>query len=240
MPASDKAATTLTLAGNAAAASRAEPLNTQQRGIQSVERDPVGDQIGRAGKAIGRFARHHLHRTYRAFGGGRDRVETDQRAGRHDDLAASRASEFDEIGARQQGAGAQHHDLLAGAQHWPADLIEDRSRRAFDHKVRMIGHRLKRDQRTANAFAVEPGLRLGMIPCRDARQRKTRQTLRQLARHGLADLAQPGNGYASRWQIVAPVIVASSNTNPSSPRASPQTTPILRMLPRSAAAPNAS
>ncbi len=53
---------------------------------------------------------------------------------------------------------------------------------------------VERDQRTGDAFAVEPGSRLGLIPCNDCREGETRHTLRKLARQGFADLAQPGNG----------------------------------------------
>ena len=141
-----------------------------------------------------------------AFGGGRYRIEADQRAGRHDDLATFRAGEIDQIGARQQRAGAQHHHLLAGVEHRPADLVEDRGRRAFDREIGVIGQFIERDQRNGNAFAIEPGLRLGAIPRRDARQHETRYPLRQLARHGFADLAQPGNGNAFGRQFAAPVM----------------------------------
>lgn len=73
----------------------------------------------------------------------------------------------------------------------------------------MFRQLIERDQRTGDAFAIEPSLRLGAVPGRDSRQDKTRQPLRQLARHGFADLAQPGNGNALGRQIAAPVIVVA-------------------------------
>ena len=105
-----------------------------------------------------------------------------------------RPGKVDKLRTRQQRAGAEHHDLFAGAQHRPADLIEDRCRRAFDHEVGVIGQFIERNQRAGDAFATEPGLRLHPIPCRDRRESEPRQTLRQLARYGFADLPQPGNG----------------------------------------------
>ena len=114
-----------------------------------------------------------------------------------------RPRQIDQIGTRQQRTGAEHHDLLAGAQHRPADLVEDISRRAFDNEVGVVGQFIERDQRTGDAFAIEPGLCLLAIPRRDRRKREAWQPLRQLARHGLADLPQPGNGDAFRWQAVA-------------------------------------
>ena len=158
MPASDNAATTLTLAGNAAAASRADPLNTHSADFNPSSEIPLLDQVGRAGETRRRLAGDHLHRVDGAFGGGRNRVEADQGAGRHDDLAASGAREIDELGTGQQRTGAEHHHLLAGAQHRPAYLIEDRRRRTFDNEVGMVGQIAERYQRTGDAFAVKPGL----------------------------------------------------------------------------------
>ena len=95
--------------------------------------------MGRAEQSVDRLPRYQPHRMDGAFRRRGHRVEPDQGAGRHDDLAAMRAGEFDKFGTRQQRTGAQHHDLFAGAQHRPADLIEDRCRCAFDDEVGVIG-----------------------------------------------------------------------------------------------------
>ncbi len=105
-----------------------------------------------------------------------------------------RPGEIDQIGTGQQRTGAEHHHLLAGAQHRPADLIEDISRCTFDNEVGVPGQLIERDQRTGDTFSIEPCLRFRPIPCRDRRESKSRQPLRQLARHGFADLPEPGNG----------------------------------------------
>ena len=81
-------------------------------------------------------------------------IEPEQRAGRHDDLAAMRAGELDQLGARQQRADAQHHDPFAGLEHRPADVLEHGCRRAFDREVGMARKILELDQRTR-----DPGLR---------------------------------------------------------------------------------
>ena len=71
-----------------------------------------------------------------------------KRAGRHDDLAAMRFRQGNEIGVRQQRAGAEHHDGLAGFQHGPADPLEDRRGRAFDREVGEVRKCLQLHQRT--------------------------------------------------------------------------------------------
>ena len=59
-----------------------------------------------------------------ALGCGSHGVEAEQRAGRHDDLAAMRPGEVDQMRPRQQRAGAQHHHALAGRQHRGADRLQ--------------------------------------------------------------------------------------------------------------------
>src|SRR5439155_13541794 len=110
-------------------------LENTEGGFQALHGNPVLDEIGRAGETSRRLARDHLHRMDSAFGGSRHRIETDQGAGWHDDLTAMRSREIDQIGTGQQRTGAEDHDLLAGAQHRPAYLIEDISRRTFDNEV---------------------------------------------------------------------------------------------------------
>jgi len=75
MPASDSAATTLTLAGKPAAASRAVPEKHQLRGVEAGDRDAVRDEIGRAFEAAGRLAGDHAHRMDAALRRGGNRVE---------------------------------------------------------------------------------------------------------------------------------------------------------------------
>jgi hypothetical protein len=65
----------------------------------------------------------------------------------------------------------------------------------------MSRHFIERNQRAGDALAIEPGLRLYLIPGRNRREREPRQPLHQLSRHSLADLSQPGNGDTFGRQI---------------------------------------
>ena len=135
-------------------------LEDAQGRLYPLHGNPVLDEIRRAGETSGRLARDHLNRMDGTFGSSRDRIEADQGAGRHDDLAAMCPGEIDQIGTGQQRTGAEHHDLLAGGQHRPADLIEDISRRTLDNEVGVSGQFVQRNQRTGDSFPIEPGLRL--------------------------------------------------------------------------------
>ena len=88
----------------------------------------------------------------RAFRRRRDRIEADQRAGRHDDAAAVRLGEVDQVRPRQQRAAAQHHHLLAGFEHRPADAFEQRGRRAFDREVGVRRQVFERHDRARDAL----------------------------------------------------------------------------------------
>ena len=138
IPASDRAAATLTLAGKPGrrlARSAAEhPLGR----VEALDRNAVRHQIGRAGQPARRLAGGHAHRRDLALGGGRDRIEPEQRAGRHDDLAAVLPCEIDQMRAAPASAPA-----LSTITALPASSIgrQMRSmiggRRAFDGEVGM-------------------------------------------------------------------------------------------------------
>ena len=96
----------------------------------------------------------------------------------------------------QQRAGAEHHHLLAGRQHRPADVLDDRRRRAFDRKVGMVGQFVEFHQRTGDALRLEPGLRLGAVARRRAGERQSRHAVMEPARQHASDRAEAGNGNA--------------------------------------------
>ena len=56
--------------------------------------------------------------------------------------------ELEQFGTRQQRAAGEHHHLLAGGEHRPADLLEDRGRRALDREVGMR-REIRRARRSA-------------------------------------------------------------------------------------------
>src|SRR5258705_4621810 len=74
--------------------------------------DVVFGEIRRAGQTAHRLAGDHAHGADFAFGGGRYRIEADERAGWNDDLAAMLAREADKVLIGEQGAATQHDDGL--------------------------------------------------------------------------------------------------------------------------------
>ena len=187
MPASESAATTLTLAGKPAAASRAVPANTRLAVVQPFDRDVVPHQIGRAGEPVRRLARDHAHRMDGSFGRRRDGVEPEQRAGRHDDLPAMLLGELDQIRPRQQRAGAQHHHPLAGLQHRPADVLDDRGGRAFDREIGVLRQwrRARPADRRSSARRARPA------PWRDRAPPRRRASAPACRRRAGAPSARP-------------------------------------------------
>ena len=133
-----------------------------------------------------------------AFRSRGDRVEAEQRAGRHDDLAAVRFRQLDQVRPRQQRPGAEHHDGLAGLEHGPADAFEHCGRGAFDRQIGMGRKSLQFDQRTGDPLGVEPGLRLGAVARGRAGQGEPRHAVGELAGEHAPDGAEPGNGDAGR------------------------------------------
>ncbi len=156
-------------------------------------------QIGSPGKAVRGLAGRHADRTDAAFGGCSDRIKTQQGAGRHDDLPAAILRQGNEIGPRQQRAGAEHHHGLAGFEHRPTDLIEELCGRAFDRNVRIGRERRQLDQRTGDAFGVEPGLRLGTVAGGGSGQHQARHAVGKPARQHTTDLAKTGDGDTGHW-----------------------------------------
>ena len=100
MPASDTLTATFRLAGKPTAASRGEPRNTRRGSVMPSQVDVVVRQIG-AGQAAHGLASDHRDRMDLALGGGGDRVQSQDGAGRHDDLGAVLARQFDrQVGVR--------------------------------------------------------------------------------------------------------------------------------------------
>ena len=124
-----------------------------------------------------------------------NRVEAEQRAGRHDDLAAMLPGERDQMWARQQGAGAEHHHPLAGGQHRGADVFEDGGRRTFDREIGMVGEFLELHQRALDPGRVEPGLRFRAVARRRAGERESRYSGGKALRERAPDRAEPGNSH---------------------------------------------
>ena len=177
----------------------------QLRGVQPCDRDAVLDEIGRAGEAGGRLAGDHPHRMDGAFRGGADRIEAEQCAGRHDDLAAMFPGERDEVRARQQGAGAEHHHLLARGEHRRADLFERRGRRAFDDEIGAVGKLIEPDQRALDPGRVEPGSCFGAVARRRAGEREAGHAGGDALRERAPDRAETGNRYPGFVHPRAPI-----------------------------------
>ena len=137
MPASDSATATLRLAGNPFAASRAVPSNIFSGSVIVRCRSCFRPE-GRAREALNRFARHHPDRMDFTDCRGRHRVEADQRAGRHHDLAAILFGEIDQVLVLEQRACAEHDRRFALLQTAPRST-EELGRRAFDDDVGDIG-----------------------------------------------------------------------------------------------------
>src|SRR5262245_22385021 len=125
-----------------------------------------------------------------ALGRRRNRVETEQRASRHNDLAAVLAREINQVGPRQQGARAEHHYLLAGHQHRRANALQSLAWRAFDREIGVAGKFGKFYKRTGNLRRVEPRFRLADIARRRAGQRKPRQAVCKPPRNGTPNSAE--------------------------------------------------
>jgi hypothetical protein len=101
-------------------------------------------------------------------------------------------SQFDQVVMAQQGARAQHHQLLAGAQHRLGDVAEDGGGRAFDDHVAMLVQRADGGEGGGAVGPVEGRRRLG-VAHGDGGQGKAGQPGVQGLRHGLADGAEAGD-----------------------------------------------
>ena len=195
MPASETLTATFRLAGNPTVASRGEPRNTRRGSGDAGEVDVVFGEIGRAQQAAHRLARDHRDGVDDAFRRGGDGVQAEDGAGRHHDLALVGARELDQVVVAQQRAGAQHHQLLAGAQHRFGDVAEHGGGRAFDDHVAKLVQGVEGGE---GGGAVGPGEgRRGLgVAHRDGGQRQAGQPGVQGLRHGLADGAEAGDADA--------------------------------------------
>src|SRR5579864_823310 len=106
----------------------------------------------------------------RALDRGGNRIEAEQRAGRHDDRAAMRAGEVDQVRPRQKRASAEHHDAPASLKHWGADFLKGIRADAFDRKIGVAGKIVELDKRTDDLSLTEPRLGLGAVACRGTRE----------------------------------------------------------------------
>ena len=80
---------------------------------------------------------------------------------------------------------------LPAVEHRPADVLELGGRRAFDRDIGMRRELVQRHQRAVDAFAVEPGLRLAVVACGGAGQRKSRHAVMQPPCERAPDGAEP-------------------------------------------------
>ncbi len=65
----------------------------------------------------------------------------------------------------------------------------------------MIRQLIERDQRTRDAFAIEPGLRFGLVPGRDAGEGQAGNPVGEFACHFAAYCAKPGYANANGGQF---------------------------------------
>ena len=151
-------------------------------------------EIGRAREPFGRLAGGHAHGPDAALRGRRHGIEPEQGAGRHDDLTAVFLRQGNEIGARQQRAGAQHHDGLAGFEHRSADPFEQGCGGALDCQVGQARECLQFDQRASDTLGIEPGLRLGPVAARHTGEHEPRYAVGEPAGNDTPDGAQAGYG----------------------------------------------
>ena len=117
-----------------------------------------------------------------------------KRAGRHDDLPALLARQRDQLGPRQERAGAQHHHALAGLEHRPADRFEHRGGRRLDGKIRVLRQLGEGDDRAVDPLLPHPRLGLAAVAHRDAGEGKARQSLREPPGKRPPDGAKAGDG----------------------------------------------
>ena len=128
-----------------------------ERLLDILDVDVVFDEIGRSGQSADGLAGDHLYGMNGTDGRRRHGVETDQRAGRHHDLAAMFPRQLDQVLVLQQRADAEHDSGVAARYHRRNDRTHELARRAFDHDVGGIGQRLDRQGCRHLAKLVEPG-----------------------------------------------------------------------------------
>ena len=196
MPAIASAATTFTLAGKPAAASRAVPEKTSFGSFRPSTEIAFFTRCGAPASP---------------FGGLRVVIVTEWIVPSAAAATASSPSsppvgtmmrppcclgELEQFRARQQRAAGEHHHLLAGGEHRPADLLEDRGRRALDREVGMRGKFVERDDRHLDPLLVEPAARLLLVARRHAGERQPGHAVGELARERRPDRAEPRDGDA--------------------------------------------
>ncbi len=193
MPASERAAATLTLAGKPG---RPFPRTAGKHTpglVDPLDRNAVGLEIGRTGQAARRLASDHAHRIDPPFGSRSHGIEPKEGAGRHDDLPSPRFRELDQVGSRQQSTRRQHHDLLSRFEHRAANPLQHCSGRAFDGELGMRRKLLRLDQAARDPLGVEPGLRLCAVARGCTGKRQPRYAVGQPARKHAPDGAEAGN-----------------------------------------------
>lgn len=152
-------------------------LEQLERLAQIVDVDVVLDDERCALQPVDRLARDHLHRMNGAERGGVDRIEPDQRAGRHEDATALGTGEIDQIIIVEQRADADDDRGPAALQRGLDDRSQLAARCALDHDVGGVAELVDRQYGWRMKEAAEKRLMLCWITHRDGRQRQSLDTL---------------------------------------------------------------
>ncbi|MGY4477516.1 hypothetical protein ACVILL_004930 [Bradyrhizobium sp. USDA 3364] len=178
------------------------PFEDAQRLGDAFNPDVVLDQMRRAKQARDRLPRHELYRMNGPDRRRGHRIEPDQRAGRHDDLAAMGSREFDEVLVLQQRADAEHHRGLAALDHRRHDRADHLARRALDHDVGDLGKLFDRHQLRRRAELRDPAAMLVRAVRRHRNQRQALDALVERLDDIGADRAETGDRHP---QLCLPV-----------------------------------
>src|SRR5262249_18777379 len=180
--------------------------------VEPVNGDAVRLEIGCSAQTIRGLARDHAHGVNPPLRRCGDRVESQERSSWHDDLASPLLCQLHEFRSRQEGAGREHHHLLSGFQHRPADFFEDAGRRAFHGEIAMIGKRRRFHQRAVDPLGSEPSLALVAVARCGAGERQPRQPFGELAGNRAPDRAKPCNRDAGRAHDRVSVVMTGAST----------------------------
>ena len=194
MPASDSATATLTIGRKALRRVARAALEQFERLAQIVDVDVVLNDERRALQPVDRLARDHLHRMNGADRGGVDRIEPDQRAGRHEDATAIGAGEIDQIEIVEQTADADDDCGLAALHRGLDDRAQLAARRAFDHDVGGVAELVDRQNFRRAAQAAQEALVFRGIAHRHGGERQPLDALIERSRDLAADRAQACDG----------------------------------------------
>ena len=162
--------------------------------LEIADIDVVFKQVGCAGKTLGGLARDHTHRMNRALSGSDHRIQSDQRAGGHNDGATRVGGQLHQVVVAQQRAHRQHNEFLLGAQQGFCDLRQQLCWCAFDHDVGMLAQFAQSDHGHRRRKPAHKFSRLVDVLCRNGRKHKARDAAAiELERQRLANRPQPGD-----------------------------------------------